>query len=295
MKKKYHLTKTKVANLEDDIKNNRQDYIGGSDIGSIMGASPWKSAYTLWAEKTGLITPEDISDKEAVWWGTVEEDLVAKRFTMKTGIKVKKSNYAYGVEEYPYLRGHIDRIGVKRNVGLECKTTSSYNKTKYDEGEVPPYHWWQCQFYMFVTGMKEWYLATKRDNQFYISSIQRDDEAIEQMLIACEDFWEHVQNGEPVEIDDSDSTAETIQELYPEETPGTICDLADSEEYLIAIDTLNGQKKNIETQQELYKNHIKSVMQDSERGETENYIVTWKANRAGTRVFKIRKREEKGE
>lgn len=290
--RKVHLTKTKVADLKADIEKNRKEYIGGSDIGSIMGVSPWKSAYTLWAEKTGLITPEDISDKESVWWGEMEEDLVARRFTMKTDLKVKKSNYAYSCEEYPYLRGHIDRIGAGNKFGLECKTTSARNPTNYADNEVPPYHWWQCQFYMFVTGISEWYLATKKDNQFYISHIFRDDEAIDQMLIACEDFWEHVQSGEPVEIDSSDSTANTLREMYPEEVEGTICDLQSEEDYFYALDTLSAQKKNIEAQAEEYKNHIKSIMKDSERGDTTHWAVTWKANRSGTRVFKITKKKE---
>ena len=118
--KKYHLTKTKVANVREDIEN-RNGYIGGSDIGTIMGVNQWKSPYTLWAEKTGLIEVEDISDKDAVWFGVMEEDIIAKRFMMKNNMKVKKSNYAYGCKEYPYLRGHVDRIAVK-GIGSACST-----------------------------------------------------------------------------------------------------------------------------------------------------------------------------
>ena len=161
----YVLTKERLTNVREDIEN-RSGYIGGSDIGTIMGVNPWKSPYTLWAEKTGLVQPDDISDNDAVWFGVKEEDIIAERFTMKTGLKVRKSNYAYGCLEFPFLKGHVDRLASKGKWGLEIKTTSSWNKTKYDEGEVPESHWWQCQFYMFVTGYNLWYLATKRDNRF---------------------------------------------------------------------------------------------------------------------------------
>ena len=286
MTKKYHLTKVKVKDLKEDIEN-RKDYIGGSDIGTIMGVNQWKSPYTLWAEKTGLITPEDISDKDAVWFGVMEEDIVAKRFMMKTELKVKKSNFAYGCEEYPYLKGHVDRIASKGKWGLEIKTTSSWNKTNYDEGEIPEAHYWQCMFYMFLTGWDIWYLATKRDNRFYITKIARDEEAIERMLSACEEFWNHVQTGEPVEIDGSASTQETLDEMYPEERKGEIVDLEKEEDTLLALLEIGSQEKNLKELKTKYQNEIKAVLGEAERGETGQFNVSWKANAKGTRVFRL--------
>ena len=284
--KKYHLTKTKVANVREDIEN-RNGYIGGSDIGTIMGVNQWKSPYTLWAEKTGLIEAEDISDKDAVWFGVMEEDIIAKRFTMKTELKVKKSNYAYGCKEYPYLRGHVDRIAAKGKWGLEIKTTSSWNKTKYDEGEIPESHYWQCMFYMFLTGWDTWYLATKRDNRFYMTKISRDDEAIERMLDACEDFWNHVQSGEPVEIDGSDSTQETLEQMYPEEHQGETVNLDSQEDTLLALLALGLKEKEIKELKTKYQNEIKAVLGEAEKGETGQFTVSWKANAKGTRVFRL--------
>lgn len=284
--KKYHLTKTKVANVREDIEN-RNGYIGGSDIGTIMGVNQWKSPYTLWAEKTGLIEVEDVSDKDAVWFGVMEEDIIAKRFTMKTELKVKKSNYAYGCKECPYLRGHVDRIASKGKWGLEIKTTSSWNKTKYDEGEIPEAHYWQCMFYMFLTGWDTWYLATKRDNRFYITKISRDDEAIERMLDACEDFWNHVQSGEPVEIDGSDSTQETLEQMYPEEHQGETVNLDSQEDTLLALLELGTQEKNLKELKTKYQNEIKAVLGEAEKGETGQFTVSWKANAKGTRVFRL--------
>lgn len=284
--KKYHLTKTKVANVREDIEN-RNGYIGGSDVGTIMGVNQWKSPYTLWAEKTGLIEVEDISDKDAVWFGVMEEDIIAKRFMMKTELKVKKSNYAYGCKEYPYLRGHVDRIATKGKWGLEIKTTSSWNKTKYDEGEIPESHYWQCMFYMFLTGWDTWYLATKRDNRFYITKISRDDEAIERMLDACEDFWNHVQSGEPVEIDGSDSTQETLEQMYPEEHQGETVNLDSQEDTLLALLELGTQEKNLKELKTKYQNEIKAVLGEAEKGETGQFTVSWKANAKGTRVFRL--------
>lgn len=285
-KQKYTLTKERLTNVRQDIEN-RKEYIGGSDIGTIMGVNPWKSPYTLWAEKTGLITPEDLSDNDAVWFGTMEEAIIAERFTIKTGLKVRKSNYGYGCAEYPFLKGHVDRLASKGKWGLEIKTTSSWNKTKYDEGEIPESHYWQCQFYMFVTGYPLWYLATKRDNRFYITKVARDEEAIERMLDTCTDFWNHVQSGEPVEIDGSDSTQETLAQMYPEEQQGEVVDLEKQEDTLLALLELGTQEKNLKELKTKYQNEIKSVLGEAERGETGQFTVSWKANAKGTRVFRM--------
>jgi putative phage-type endonuclease len=43
--------------------------IGASESASIQGISPWVSRYALWALKTKRITPQDLSDNEAVFWG----------------------------------------------------------------------------------------------------------------------------------------------------------------------------------------------------------------------------------
>ena len=286
---KYHLKKEKVSNLKEDIEN-RLDYIGGSDVGVVMGANQWKSRFTLWSEKCGLTKPDDISDNDAVWFGVMEEDIVAKRFTMKTGLKVKRSNYAYGCEELPYLKGHVDRIASRGRWGLEIKTTSSWNKTKYDEGEVPESHYWQCQLYMFLTGWDTWYLATKRDNRFYVTKIARDDEAIERMLDACKDFWEHVQSGTPVEIDGSESTAETLSKMYPEEHAGEVVNLEKCEDTLLALLAVSEQEKNLKELKGKYQNEIKALMGDAEKGQSSQFEVSWKLDKRGARTFRLKEK-----
>ena len=288
VKAKYHLTKEKVKDLKADIEN-RRDYIGGSDIGVILGLNDFKSPYTLWSEKVGLVEPEDISDRDAVWLGTMTEEINGKRFCMKTGKRIYRSKVAYGIAEFPYLRGHVDFLVRNESAGLECKF-SGYNKYKLDEGEIPPSHFSQSQFYMAVTGRKKWYLSTIQGNTYHVNSIERDDEFIERMLDACQDFWWHVQNGEPVPTDGSDSTTKTLSAMYPESLEGMSVDISEFETHLDALTELNEQKNSLSELQEKYKNEIKSALGEAERGETENYIVTWKSNVKGARVFKFKRK-----
>lgn len=284
-----HLTKVK-RKWSGDPAENRNHFIGGSDVGTILGFNEWKSPYTLWCEKTGRVEPEDISDKEAVWWGTNMEDLVAKRFCMKTGKKVKKSGFEFTCEEYPFLVAHVDRLLLKESAVLECKTTSSWNKYNYAEGEVPPSHYAQVQFYLAMTGLKTGYLATKRDNQFYVTTINKDFDFSNMMLQKCIEFWQMVENDTPPEIDDSESTAKTLSQIYGESDPEKTVDLTRFESTLKKLDEVKTNIGLMKTLQTGYENQIKEEMKTASKGTTDTYTVTWRENKNGTRTFRVNKR-----
>lgn len=278
------LTKKKWSG---DPSADRDKFIGGSDIGAILGLNPWKSAYTLWAEKSGRIEVEDISDKEAVWWGTNMEELVAKRFCMKTGKKVKKTTYEFSCKEYPFLVAHVDRLGVGEKFVLECKTTSARNRMNYNAGEVPPMHYAQVQFYLMLTGYTEGYLATKRDSDFYITKIDRNDEFIEEMLESAIAFWQMVQDGTEPDIDDSESTERTINQMYPESIQA-VMDLSDYRQTVESRVQIAYQIRSLESIKRQCDSVIKSAMEDCESAVCDEYKISWKTNKSGVRVFTVK-------
>ena len=87
----------------------RQQGIGSSDAAVAVGLSPYKSALSLWLEKTGRKQPEDLSAKEAVLWGTVLEPVLASVYAERTGRKVRRVNAVLQHPEYPYLLANLDR------------------------------------------------------------------------------------------------------------------------------------------------------------------------------------------
>jgi len=52
----------------------RRGGIGASDVPTILGRNPWKTAYRLWQEKVGIIEPEDLSNNPRVQRGNQYED-----------------------------------------------------------------------------------------------------------------------------------------------------------------------------------------------------------------------------
>lgn len=102
------------ASREDWLKV-RNTGLGGSDCGSILGLNPYKSALTLWSEKTGMMQPEDLSKNERVWWGSHMEPVIAQRFEEITDKKVRRRGTLRD-NDYPYMLANIDRwfAGMKR-------------------------------------------------------------------------------------------------------------------------------------------------------------------------------------
>lgn len=266
--------KEKVSDIQESITNHRDEFIGGSDAGTILGFNPYKSAYTLWAEKTNKVV-NDFQGNEATRIGHDLEEYVAKRFEEATGKKVHRSNYRYKLKSYPFIVGHVDRLVVGEKAGLECKTAGIYSKTDYEGGDIPPSYYAQCQHYMAVTGCDHWYIAILvLQKGFYWSRIDRDEEEIKALLEAEIDFWNHVQSGEPVSIDGSESTNETLNAMHT----GTAEDI-DLSAYEASIYAYSKNQQEIKTLQEANRsiqNELKAVMGTSSYGHAGNAKIAWK-------------------
>ena len=63
---------TILKDREEWLKN-RYNGIGGSEISAVVGCNPYLDNVTLWKTKTGQLTPEDISEKSYVKYGTQAE------------------------------------------------------------------------------------------------------------------------------------------------------------------------------------------------------------------------------
>ena len=283
------VVKTKIEDPADDVRRNRRSFIGGSDVGSILGLNQYESAYTLWAKKTGLI-PDQYEDNDAMMTGRDLEDYVARRWCRRYCKKVHRDNYRYSLAEYPYMVGHIDRWVVSENAGLECKTANSYQNKEYAAGRYPDNYYAQCQHYMAVTGADRWYLAVLCFPHLYTFEIQRDEEEIKALIEAEADFWQKVQEGIPPEVDGSESTTDTITRLYPKGNEYTVelCGQA-MHDGLAPYFAAKAQVKELEGIIDEYENTLKAALQEANRGILDDYVISWpvvKSKRLDTKRLK---------
>lgn len=275
-----NVIRKRIPETRDEWLEDRMQGIGGSDAGAVLGFNQYKSAYTLWCEKTGRID-SDVPDNESMRQGRDLEQYVAERWMEATGKKVRRSGFSFQSKEHPFMLANVDRLVIGENAGLECKTASALTRTKYDRGDIPASYYAQCMHYMAVTGLERWYIAILvMGKGFYTYTIERDDKEIEALISAEEDFWSSVTNGKEPEIDGSQSTSDTLASLYPE-SGGETEDLPELDDAAVMLDDISSRIKELEAMKKQYENRIKDTMKDLEKCDTGSAVITWKTVTSG--------------
>ena len=252
---------------------HRRKRIGGSDASAIIGMNSYCSPYTVWADKLGKIPPKE--DNEAMRLGRDLEDYVAKRFTEKTGKKVRRENNILINPDIPFAHANVDRMIVGEDAGFEAKTTSVLNLKKFKNGEYPENYYVQCVHYLMVTGCERWYLGVLILGVGFMDFvIERDEAEIEALRKSEEDFWEYVKSGNPPMVDGTDSTSDTLRTIYPESNGDTVSLMA-YEQDLNQYMTLSSLLDDVKKQREEVANRIKNFMGEAAKGECNKFKVSW--------------------
>ena len=267
------------SSKEEWLKLRKSLGVGGSDAGAVIGLNPYKSAYTLWAEKTGKVA--EFEGNLITEVGSYLEEFVAKLFERETGKKVRRKNRMLVNTDYPWAFGDVDRVVVGEKAFLEIKTTNSLPIMKQvNRGEFPEQYYSQVVHYLAVSGLDKAYLAVLvgcRD--FKIFELERDENEIAALMNAEKDFWyNNIQRNVPPIADGSRSCAETITTIYPESNDNTVNLMAyetDLKQYM----TYTSLIKDVEKQRDEVANRIKAFLGESGRGESNNYKVSWTSSK----------------
>lgn len=267
----------------NDVETDRHTYIGASDIGVIMGVSPFKTPFELWCEKTQKIKPENLDEKDSVRMGKVLEEFVAQEYAYRNNVAVRRAPKVYVHPDYPFFKAHADRLVTGTEKGLECKTTSEYNKDKWDGADIPESYILQCQWLMGLSGRKEWDIAVLiGGNKYKDKPLKFDSELFDLMVKKALIFWnENVLKDIPPELTADDDT--TIKKLYPDNN-GNLLDLSNIDAALLASfeeavaqrQELKMHEKQIKEELIELENKIKDVIKENDGVKTLKYTVTWK-------------------
>jgi putative phage-type endonuclease len=277
--------------INQDFTWGRTKYLGGSDIGAILGLSQYRTPLQVWQEKVGQESPK--ADSMPLRFGSFAEAFIASEYARQTGQAVVEHPEPFIHPEHPFLAGHIDRFVMDEpdalfhsegvlatKTLLECKTASHYVKNQWGEAgtdEVPLNYLVQCAWYLLLTGCERADLAVFfSSTDFRIYTIHKDLELESTLLEKALAFWNNyvLSNTPPPPVSEADC------KLLYKQSKTAKCVEADSNilASLNQLPKLNETISECEERISLIKQAVMEHMQDADtltlNGAT---LATWKA------------------
>lgn len=280
----------------------RKGYIGGSDLGTIMGVNKNYSIVELFYQKLGLLSSsEEIN--EAIYWGQKLEDPLleaAQSLDLRDMTymqnnplrKISKFKYMVNNPSYPWLLGNVDGLEnysyrwYKADRIVEAKNISRQSAEMWET--IPPYHFFQVQGYIRILDpmlrKKEALIVYLRDGRdLYGYEIPEVPNLAEQMLERSEDFSKRVAKGKEIiantpnedlqltylaayepPVDHSKAYERFWSELYKKKLNYVKIDGGD-DLYEIAkkYKDCNAKIKEIDEEKQIHKNKILKALHDN--------------------------------
>ncbi len=215
-------TARRVGNFENGSQewlDLRKTGIGGSDVASIVGCSPWTSPYTWWAKRTGKIVDE-FKTSDAMEWGTrLESVIIDKLEESHPELAVLRDVGTFAHVERDWQLANPDAVAVDKTTGehviIEIKT--SRFEDDWRDG-VPAYYRTQVQWYMQTFGFKRAIVAVLFSGSKYVEhELLADDFEQDTNLTLVQAMVNLLDTGvEPELSAPMLSTLNTVREQHPE-------------------------------------------------------------------------------
>lgn len=173
----------------------RRRRLGGSEIASVLGISPYKTRLELWEEKAGLREAKSIGHLPHVKRG-IEAEPVA-RARIERMLCVGYTTPVLIDAEHEWAVASLD--GLCHDHTLEIKTMSADKHRDVAWGWVPDYYECQVQWGLMISGRTRGMFASYRpeDGSLHWTWIARDANAIAEMRERAVEFWGWVEAGTP--------------------------------------------------------------------------------------------------
>lgn len=250
----------KIINLsqrEGDWLEWRKQGITATDAVILLGRSPYKTRWRLWAEKTGYAREVDLSLNPLVRRGIENEDK-ARQAHEKKHDEILFPACVQSVK-YPRMRASLDGLRSDgQPVELKCPSKAVWDDVCTYGRKSAAYHMYyaQVQHQLLVTDASEGWLVFWYEGEICEFVIARDNALIQELLALAEEFWDQIQNKREPEKDPE-------RDLYiPEgdEVQQWICAAEEYRLYDSEIQELKKRLADLEGKQKPLLDQMKSLM-----------------------------------
>jgi putative phage-type endonuclease len=171
--------------------------VTASEAAIVLGSSPYKTAWRLWAERTGVCEPADLTGNPVVQRGIALEDEARRGFEERH--RTLLLPVCGESDQESIIRASFDGLDDNGSpVELKAPHPSTYQKVLKEGVESVPYKlaWVQVQTQLYVAGASQGWLvfhqtpAVSKD-----FPVVRDEAFIQEMLVPqCLQFWDAIAN-----------------------------------------------------------------------------------------------------
>ena len=256
---------------------NQPGVISGSEIGAILGLSPFTSPYTLWAQKTGLLTPDPVGNV-AMRLGQLVEPAIYQLFCEQHPDYEVFQVGTFAHKDYGWAHANPDGLGVDDKGEafiLEIKHTATF----WDS--VPEHYRTQVLWYMWVFDIKRAVFAVVNAGRYKEYEVLFDEFEFAAILDKVTRFKKLIETATAPDWDGSDSTFETVRTLSPdiEDTRTELGELG-----LTLISAVN-KVKQAETELTELKSRVLSALNGSKYGTLEDVVIVTLSQRGAGKPY----------
>ena len=274
---------------KDDWLDARRGLITGTDAAAILGLHAHRTAFEVWAEKTG-----NAPKSEASWRmrrGLAIESELAQVFSERTKKKLAKPWSApFGIvisRETPWLAHtpdnfvYPDTSDPLPEAGWEGKSTRGTLRYRWQDFEIPDEHYMQNTIGLIVTGLPRWFVTVEigDDDPKDYETPAPAPEFRAAILEQLDGFWQkHVRGGIAPDVDGSAAARHYLQKRFPTTIGSYIGVGGEMEDRVFRYRQLLAIEKEAAAEKELIKNQLLDVVgeHDGIEGEWGRIHMKWR-------------------
>ena len=299
------LPESGLISRESQWLADRGGGIGASEAAAVLGVSPWKTPYALWAEKAGLIEPDNISENEWIKWGHRLEGVIAEAYAEESGRSVARwpqfTVQRHPEHEWMFCTPDAFQVDDSRGQGVcQIKTAGTFLASEWEE-EPPVQYQVQVQHELAVTGMAWGTLVVLIGGQRLLwFDIDRNENFIATLIDAEREFWRRVIEQDPPPVDGSDATVDALKKLYPTDNGDAIALPPEAIAWDARLVEVKQSQKDLDRERNLLENRIKETLKDATAGVLpdgtaytyKSQTTNYKAREATTATFRVLRRRQ---
>jgi len=289
-KNNYETTAVFLGNFDNNSPEwhalrNESGVISGSEIGAILGLSPFTSAVTLWAQKTGKLS-SSFEPNVPMRLGQLVEPAIRALYQEQHPEHEVIEVGTYAHPAYTWAHANPDAICFDETGSpyiLEIKHTATF----WDS--VPEHYRAQVLWYMWVFKIQRAVFAVVNAGRYKEYVVDWDEFEFEAIFHRVLDFRIRVLADEQPDWDGSDSTYETIRALSP------AIENFDEELGQLGIELLNAQAdlEKIETHFTELKSRTIAALNGAKNGTIDGEVVVSLSQRGSNPPFLTFKKAKK--